>query len=71
MKCTKCYRMLIDEELKDHVCREAKGVRIDGTILWLSDGIMEYPLKYDQVKRDLFNRKFTPNKNNRRFDRTR
>ena len=62
MKCQKCNLTLIEEELKNHECIEAKGFRIEGNILWLSDGMTEYPLKLEDVRKKLTNRNFTSTK---------
>ncbi|MFQ5476927.1 MAG: hypothetical protein ACE5DT_07860 [Nitrosopumilus sp.] len=70
MKCPHCHYDLIQEELEIHFCRKSIGFRIEEDILWLSDGVTEYPLKLEQIKKDLINRKFTGLKNNRKFDRT-
>ena len=50
MKCSQCNLSLIDEELESHICKKAKGFHIKGDILWLSDGVTEYPLKLSKIK---------------------
>jgi hypothetical protein len=44
-KCDKCGRSLIAEELEIHECKKVIDYRIEGNILWLSDGENWYPRK--------------------------
>ena len=74
MKCQKCNLSIIEGE--KHLCRKAKGFTIKGDILWLSDGVTQYPLKMSVLVEDmrngklkLYQPKFDSEKNNRRFDR--
>lgn len=66
LKCEYCYRSLIEEDLEDHVCRKAKGFHIKGDVLWLPDGIEEYPLKLSAIQKDIESGKirFPPKGNN-------
>ena len=62
MKCQKCNLSFIEEE--HHICRKAKGFHIKNDILWLSDGITEYPLKLSKINEDIRNGKIQLPKSN-------
>jgi len=45
IRCIKCGRHLIVEELESHQCKHVIDYRIRDNILWLSDGERWYPRK--------------------------
>ncbi len=49
-ECSGCHMRIIDEERSIHKCRRPNGFHIKYDILWLSDGITEYPLKLSKIK---------------------
>ncbi len=45
LRCKKCGNSLIAEELESHDCKKVVDYKIEGNMLWLSDGERWYPRK--------------------------
>ena len=49
VRCPRCDRNLIIEEVQEHQCREeVLDYKIKGNVLWLFDGVGWYPQKLTQ-----------------------
>jgi len=64
-ECSGCHMRIIDEERNIHKCRRPKGFHIKYDILWLSDGITEYPLKLSKIKKNIKDGKIDQPQGNR------
>lgn len=49
-KCYNCGREVMSEEKDNHVCKSMKSYKVEGEIMYASDGERTYPLKWDQVR---------------------